>query len=67
MAVYQENWGLTDDLKSEYNIFVSVASATAAEVSDAVGANFVSQDSGVVNAAPTVGAATTTDTPTART
>ena len=34
MAVYQENWGLTDDLKSSYQILVAVESIEQAEYAE---------------------------------
>lgn len=34
MAIYQENWGLTDNLKSDYQILVSVEVADEAEISE---------------------------------
>lgn len=58
MAVYQENWGLTDDLKSEYEIFINVSEVTRAEAGD----DYISRTSGAVNS-PRVG---TSNTPTAR-
>jgi hypothetical protein len=45
MSIYQENWGLTDELKSDYQIMVAVEVATAAEA----GEDAISQASGAVS------------------
>jgi len=47
MSIYQENWGLTDELKSDYEIMVAVEVATAAEA----GEDAISQASGAVSSA----------------
>jgi hypothetical protein len=36
MAIYQENWGMTDELKSDYQILVSVDVVTAREAGENV-------------------------------
>lgn len=34
MAVYQENWGLTDQLKSEYQVLVAVDAVDPSDAND---------------------------------
>lgn len=36
MAIYQENWGMTDELKSDYQILVSVDVVSAREAGETV-------------------------------
>lgn len=45
MSIYQENWGLTDELKSDYQVMVAVEVATAAEA----GEDAIAQVSGAVS------------------